>query len=122
MATKKEQPKKKESMSSETVWKWIYVVGALVAGLAGAFGFTILDPYLGWVLIIVGILIGYFYFDPEDFINLGIPYLVLGVAASAMTNLAFVGSYLTGFFHGFFAFLGPIALTLLVRLFIKKNF
>jgi hypothetical protein len=122
MAAKKIQPKKEESMGSETVWKWVYVVGALVAGLAGAFGFTMLDPYLGWILIVVGILVGYFYFDPENLLNFGIFYLVLGAAASALASLIFVGSYLTGFFHGVFAFLGPVALTLLVRLFIKKNF
>jgi hypothetical protein len=122
MATKKVQPKKEESMGSEIMWKWVYVIGAIVAGLAGAFGFKMLDPYLGWVLIVVGILVGYFYFDPENFLNFGIPYLVLGAAASALASLIFVGSYLSGFFNGVFAFLGPVALTLLVRLFIKRNF
>ncbi|MBC8333961.1 MAG: hypothetical protein ISR59_08400 [Anaerolineales bacterium] len=105
---------------SNALWKWLYVGGVVVSGLAGAF--VIENAILGLVLIIVGILVGIFYFDPENFLDFGVPYLVLGLAAKTLFNLIAIGPFLTGFFVGAFTFLGPVALTLLVMLFIKKNF
>jgi hypothetical protein len=127
MATKKAQPKKTETMSmgSEATWKWIYVIGGLVAGLVGALAAIIpaLDnQYLTWLLMILGVLAGIFYFNVENFMEFGVAFLVLVAAATALNGFVAVGPYITGFFTGFFAFLGPVALTLLVRLFIKRNF
>jgi len=104
---------------SNALWKWLYVGGVVVSGLAGAF--TIKNDILGLVLIIVGILAGIFYFDPENFLNFGIPYLVLGFAAQSLSGLVAVGPFLTDFFVGAFTFLGPVALSMLVMLFWKKN-
>ncbi len=104
---------------SNALWKWLYVAGVVVAGLAGAFSFQ--PKILGWILIIVGILVGIFYFDPENFLEFGVIYLVLGIAASALNSLPAIGPFLTGFFKGGFNFLGPVALTILTMLFWKKN-
>lgn len=121
MATKKSQAKAQPtSAGSNDLWKWLYVAGAVVAGLAGALTFQ--NDILTWVLILVGVLVGIFYFDVENFKEFGIVYLVLLAASGAFGMFIAVGTYLTGFFMGLAGFLGPIALTLLVRLFIKRNF
>jgi hypothetical protein len=134
MATKKAQPKaqpkprtKEEPNTTapsdnSAMWKWLYVGGVVVAGLAAALNFTGADPYLGWVLILLGILLGIYYFDSADLMNFGLRYLILTAAASALNSLPAVGPFITGFFGGFVGFLGPIVLTMAVMFFWKKYF
>jgi uncharacterized membrane protein len=102
------------------MWAWLYVIGGLVAALAGAFAFQ--NQFLTWALILVGILVGLFFNDTEDLTNFGVRYLLLGAVASALGGVPAVGSYLSGFFGGFFAFLGPVALTTLCVWFWKRYF
>ena len=131
MATKKAQPKTQPnapvaSASNDmgAMWKWLYVGGVVVASLAAALNFTGAEPYLGWVLILIGILVGVFYFDSADLMNFGLRYLILlAIAAAAPLNsVPVVGKFITGFFNGFATFLGPIVLTMIVMFFWKKYF
>lgn len=92
----------------KNIWKWLYMGGALVAALAGAFGFS--NDILTWILVLVGFVVGLIYFDTSDFMNAGIRYLVFAITYNALGGLPFVGSYLSGFFGGWFAFLGPVFL------------
>ena len=90
MATKKSQAKAQPaSAGSNDLWKWLYVAGAVVAGLAGALTFQ--NDILTWVLILVGVLVGIFYFDVENFKEFGIVYLVLLGAFSAFGAFVAVG-------------------------------
>jgi uncharacterized membrane protein len=107
-------------MDFKGVLKWVYVIGVLVASLAGAFSFH--NDILMWVLMVVGVVLGLFYFDSSDLMNFGIRYLALGVAASALDKFVAVGPYITGFFQGFFGFVGPVVLAMIVMFFIKKYF
>jgi len=104
----------------KTVWKWVYVAGVLVASLAGAFSFH--NDILTWVLMIAGVLVGLLYFDSSDLMNFGIRYLVLGMAATSLDKFVAVGPYISGFFQGFFGFVGPVVLAMIVMFFLKKYF
>jgi len=120
MATKRAQSKAAPASDMSAMWKWLYVAGVVVAGVAAALGFV--NDILTWVLILVGILVGIFYFDSDDLMNFGLRYLILSAVASALTAVPVVGPYITGFFTGFVAFLGPIVLTMAVMFFWKKYF
>ncbi|MBI2330691.1 MAG: hypothetical protein HYU84_00665 [Chloroflexi bacterium] len=126
MATKKAQPKAKETTSAapatdnSAAWKWMYVIGILVASLAGAFGIS--NVYLSIVLALVGLLAGLFYFDSSDLMNFGLRYLIVTAAAGSLGVFPVVGAYLTGFFSAFAAFLGPVVLGMAVMYFWKKYF
>lgn len=129
MPTKKAQPQKKQAgstMDSNAVWKWLYLIGLIVAGLVGAFSFKALDPYLGWLLLLIGILSGIFFLDSDDVVNFGIRFLLLFAVKEALAPAVFggydVGRYFTGFFTGVVSFLGPVGLTLLVMWFWKRYF
>ena len=106
----------------KNLFKWLYYVGLLLA-IVGAF-----VPSLGaaswWALILmlIGILVGIFYFDSEDVVNIGLRYLILAATASAFTNFIAVGQYLTGIFAAVVGFLAPAVLTTLVVWFVKKSF
>jgi len=107
-------------MDMKMVWKWLYIGGALVAALAGAFSFS--NDILTQILIVIGFLVGLLYFDSADLMNFGVRYLALGAAYMSMDKLMAVGSYITGFFGGFFMFLGPVVLGMGLMFIWKKYF
>ena len=113
-------------MAPESPWKWVYVAGVLVAGLANAFNFTALDPYLGWLLLAAGLLVGFLYFDPMDVQNFGLRYLILlavaGASATFLAPAGTIGGYISGFFGGFASFLGPVVLAQVIMAFYWKYF
>ncbi len=102
------------------IWKWVYVIGLVVAGLVTAFSFKTLEPYLGWLLILAGILSGIFFLDSGDVVNFGIRFLLLFAVSKALDVVPVIGPILSGFFGGVVTFLGPVGLTLLVMYFWKK--
>lgn len=141
MATKRSQSKTQSKasasapamssgmMAPESPWKWVYVLGALVAGVAGmnigALSF-LNNPIVGWLLLLAGLLVGFLYFDSADVMNFGLRYLiVLAVADASSTFLGvtgMVGGYVSGFVGGFAAFLGPVVLAQVIMHFSKKYF
>lgn len=123
MAKKDKKSKEKEQSNSgtdtRTVLKWLYIIGGLVAALTGAFNFQ--NEILTWVLVLIGVLVGLFYMDTEDLTNFGVRYLLLGATYSVLSGVPGIGGFVTGFFGGFFNFLGPIALFTLFMWFWKKH-
>lgn len=114
MATKKSQtkaqaqPPTSDGMDTRAMLRWLYIIGGLVAAFAGAFAFQ--NDILTWVLVLISVLVGLFYVDTDDMTNFGVRYLLLGATYQALSSVPAVGSFITGFFGGFFIFLGPMAL------------
>ena len=103
---------------TKTVGKWLYLIGVLVAGVAGLFSFQ--NQWVSLLLVLMGILAAVFFLDSNDVVNTGIRYLVLFAVKAVLDGVPAIGSYLTGWFSGVVSFLGPVVLTLLVVHFIKK--
>ena len=123
MATKKtSQPQEIKPVVSIENWnflfKWLFILGGLAAGVTNAISFQ--PEYLIWTLMVVGVIVGVFYFDSNDLINIGLRYMIFGAVANALGGFYLIGSYLSAFFLGFFYFLGPMVLTLAVMYFVKK--
>jgi MFS family permease len=104
----------------KSLFKWVYLIGLLVAIVAALVNFS--AQWLTSLLILAGVLVGIFYCDSEDLVNQGIRYLVLGVAYMSLSEFIGIGSYLTSIFGAVFAFLGPVLLAVLVMHFVKKYF
>jgi len=104
----------------KNIWKWLYLIGLVVAILAGLFGFS--ADWLTWILMLIGVLVGIFASDTKDLTNFAIRYLALFAVAGALDGFIFVGPYITAIFTATVGFLGPILLTTLVMWFIKKEF
>ena len=118
--TSKPAKSREDGLMAEWHWlfKWLFILGGVVAGLANTFGFQ--NEFLISALMLVGILLGIFYFDSEDVINIGLRYLIFIAVASSVGGFYKIGPYLNGFLTGFSYYLGPIVLTLLVVYFVKK--
>jgi uncharacterized membrane protein len=120
MPAKKAAPKSAPASDMSMIWKWVFVIGALVSAVVGAIGFR--NEILTWVLILAGVLVGLFWRNTDDLMGFGIRYLLLAAVAAALDALPAIGAYLTGFFQGFVSFLGPVALATLVMYFLRKYF
>jgi len=109
-----------KGMLSEWKWlfKWIFILGGVVAGLANTLALQ--NEFLISALMLVGILVGIFYFDSDDVINIGLRYLIFIAVASSVGGFYKIGAYLNGFLTGFSYYLGPIVLTLIIVYFLKK--
>lgn len=114
------QTSREKGMLNEWKWlfKWVFILGGVVAGLANTFGFQ--NEFLISALMLVGVLVGIFYFDSDDVINIGLRYLIFIAVASSVGGFYKIGFYLNGFLTGFSYYLGPIVLTLLIVYFVKK--
>ncbi len=107
-------------MGMATTWKWLYAVGLVVAGVAGALAFR--NDILTWILILVGVLVGWFYFDPEDLEHFGLRFLILFAVQAALSAVPAVGGFITGFFGGLVGFLAPVVLTMAAHFLWSKRF
>jgi len=123
MATKKAQSKASAGNDMSGMLKWLYVAGVIVAGVAGMGVLPFLsNEIVGWLLLLIGLVAGFFYFDSADVMNFGLRYLILGAVAAASANFLGIGSFVSGFLNGFYAFLGPVVLAQIVMYFAKKYF
>ncbi len=100
------------------LFKWLFIIGGVTAGVTNALAYQ--PDYLIWTLMIVGVIVGLFYFDSDDLINIGLRYVIFGAVANAVGGFYKIGSYLGAFFLGFFYYLGPVVLTVVVMYFVKK--
>jgi hypothetical protein len=102
----------------KNIFKWVYLLGLLVAVVAALFKFQ--NDWLTSLLILAAVLAGIFYFDPDDVVNQGIRFVVLTVVAASLDKFVGIGSYLTAIFVAAVAFIGPAVLTVLFMHFVKK--
>ncbi len=105
------------------LFKWLFILGAVTSGVTYALS-TETASYqpepLIWTLMVIGIVVGIFYFDSDDVINIGLRYLIFGTVVGAVENLYLVGVYITRFLLGVRLYLGPIVLTVVLVYFVKK--
>jgi len=100
------------------LFKWLFLLGALTAGITQVILYQ--PEFLISILMIVGIVVGMFYFDSDDVVNIGLRYLIFGTVVGAIETLRFVGTYITDFLLGIRFYLGPIVLTVVVMYFVRK--
>ena len=112
--------KSENRLMNEWRWlfKWLFILCGVVAGVVNMYGFQ--NEFLITALMVVGIVVGLFYFDSDDVINIGLRYLIFTAVANSVGGFYVVGPYVNGFLTGFAYYLGPIVLTLVIVYFFKK--
>lgn len=99
-------------------FKWLFILGGVAAGVINMLALQ--NEFLISALMLVGIVVGIFYFDSNDLINVGLRYLIFAAVANSVGGFYVIGPYLNGFLTGFAYYLGPIVLTLVIVYFVKK--
>lgn len=119
--TSTSQPKNSEQMARDNqrwVFQWLFILGGVVAGVANML--AVQNEFLISALMLVGVLVGLFYFDSNEVINIGLRYLIFTAVANSVGGFYIIGAYLNDFLTGFAYYLGPIVLTLIITYFVKK--
>lgn len=128
MATKKnvqteETPADVAADNWRFLFKWLFIIGGIATGAVNALAinpdFTI-PSFLIWVSVAIGVIVGLFYFNSDDFINVGLRFMIFSAAARSLPGESEFVAYATAFFMGFAFYLGPIVLVMAVVYFIKK--
>ena len=70
-------------------------------------GLAFANPIVTWVLILIGVLVGLFYFDPDELGQFGLRVLALWVAKEGLSAVPAVGTFITGFVGGLAKVLVP---------------
>jgi hypothetical protein len=95
-------------MDTKKIGLWSFFIGMV---LAVATVFVTLGDWVSQVLIILGILAGFFHHKlKDDLISLGILYLVLVSVAGSMGDLVAIGTYVSDIAAAWVGFLGPVVL------------
>ena len=115
MSPSKTAKKAAQTSSMDTVWMWLYALGMVVAGLAGGLGFQ--NDILTWVLLLVAVLVGLFYFNYEEIGEFGLRAVILYFAQAALGMVPVVGGFISGFFGGWVFFLFPVVLMMALKFF-----
>jgi hypothetical protein len=103
--TKKERFK----MDTKVIGMWSFLIGMV---LAVATAFVNLGDWISQVLIVLGILAGFFHQKIKDeIVSLGIIYLALAAAAGSVGDLFALGPFVSDIAAAWVGFLGPVVLT-----------
>ena len=124
---KKVQPEETPDVIAATNWnfilKWLFIIGGIATGVVNALAinpdFTI-PNFLIWVSVAIGAIVGVFYFSSDDFINVGLRFMIFSAAARSLPGESEFVAYATAFFMGFAFYLGPIDQTMAIVYFVKK--
>jgi hypothetical protein len=95
-------------MNLKTIGLVAFFAGMVLA-LAGAF--WELGDWAVQVLIVLGVIAGFFHTFKDRLVLLGIVYVSLSFAASSMEELIAIGPVITDIVTAWVGFLGPVVLT-----------
>jgi hypothetical protein len=95
-------------MNSKTIGLVAFFAGMVLA-LAGVF--LELGGWTVQVLIVLGVLAGFFHTFKDKLVLLGVVYLSLAAAGGSMSELFVVGQVITEIVHAWVGFLGSVVLT-----------
>ena len=96
-------------MDTKMIGTWSFFIGMV---LALATVFVDLGEWISQLLIILGILAGFFHQKLKDeLVTLGVVYLGLAAASGSMSDLIGVGPFISDIVAAWLAFLSPVVMT-----------
>ena len=99
-------------MNTKMIGTWAFFIGMVLALVTA---FVNLGGWVTQVLIVLGILVGFFHQKIKDeIVALGVIYLALTAVSSSMNELIAVGPYISAIVAAWVGFLGPVVLTALM--------
>ncbi|MBN2502626.1 MAG: hypothetical protein JXB38_17735 [Anaerolineales bacterium] len=99
-------------MNTKLIGTWAFFIGMVLALVTA---FVNLGGWVTQVLIVLGILAGFFHQKIKDeIVALGVIYLALAAVSGSMQELVAVGPYISAIVAAWVGFLGPVVLTALM--------
>ena len=98
-----------------TIGKWAFIIGLIIAVLAGLF---LQATWVAWVLAILGVLVGLFNVTEKETQNFLLAAIALTVSATALNTLPIVGGIIASILAYIVAFVaGAVVVVALLTLF-----
>jgi len=103
----------------EMVGKWAFIIGVLLAIIAGLFGTLIpadIAVIVGWVLILAGLIIGFLNIASAEVTNFLIAAIaLLAVGAAGLGALTLIGPIISAVLTNIVAIVSPAALVVALK-------
>lgn len=94
------------------VGKWAFIAGLVIAVAAGL-GFN--QPWVGWVLAVLGLVVGFMNVSGSESFRFLVAAIALIVAANALGGLPFVGGYASNIIAYVITFLSAAVLVVALK-------
>jgi len=113
-------------MGSEVIGKWAFLVGLIVAVLAGLLEEVYTIPYVTLILVILGLIVGFLNIAERNTIKLLVAIIAL-MGVGSMTVLAIndlsaiITTYLQAILSNFVAFVGAAGLIVAIKAIVETS-
>lgn len=109
-------------MSNEVVGKWAFLIGLIIAVIAGLIEGAYTVPYLALILVILGVIVGFMNIHEKNEIRLLVALIALMAFGSAtVLTIPTIGAYLDAILKNFLAFVGAAALIVSVKAILETS-
>lgn len=112
---KKKTTKAKATKVQRNIGYWIFLVGVLIAILAGLATSGGVNPNVLWVLAVLGLIVGFLNVTLKDEVPFLIASLVLISASGYLTVIPYIGTPLTTILSYIVVFVSPAAIIVALK-------
>lgn len=100
----------------EVIGKWAFIVGLILAVIAGLIEGVYAVPYLALILVILGLIVGFINIHEKNVIKLLVALIALmAVGSTTVLIVPAIGDYLDAVLKNFVAFVGAAALVVSIK-------
>lgn len=109
-------------MSNELIGKWAFLIGLIIAMIAGLIDGVYTIPYLALILVILGVIVGFLNIHEKNVIKLLVAIIALmGVGSMTVLAIPAVNIYLDAILKNFVAFVGAAALVVSIKAILETS-
>lgn len=109
-------------MKNDLVGKWAFIIGLIIAVIAGLIQGAYTIPYLALILVILGLIVGFLNIHEKNAIKLLVALIALiGVGSATVLVIPAIGAYLDAILKNFVAFVGAAALVVAIKAIVETT-
>jgi len=109
-------------MKKNLIGKWAFLIGLIVAVIAGLIEGYYTIPYLALILVILGLIVGFINIAEKNTIKLLVSIIALiAVGSATITVIPAISAYLTSILTNFVAFVSAAGLVVAVKAIVETS-
>ena len=106
----------------EVIGKWAFIIGLVLAVIAGIIEGTYAIPYLTLILVVLGLIVGFLNIHEKNEIRLLVALVTLvSVGSATVLVIPTIGAYLDAILINFIAFVGAAALVVSIKAIVETT-
>jgi len=106
----------------EVIGKWAFIIGLVIALIAGILQNSYEIPYILLILVILGLIVGFINITEKDVTKLLLAIIVLmGVGSMTLLEIPVIGEYLDNILKNFVVFVGATGLVVAIKAILQTS-